>query len=168
MVRCCGGEDPAWWPGGDRLSRALRRSTMGAGVFHGRVRDGIGCGNPAMATGPPGRILWGCVWAVVGGGERGAARGLVLRAVLVLDQLAAMGSELIRAIRTARLHALLHLHLRPIDVMVYHGPRGRPRLEGGFPLRCLQRLSRPHLATRRCRWRDNRCTRGASIPVLSY
>jgi len=45
---------------------------------------------------------------------------------------------------------------------------GRPGFEGGFPLRCLQRLSRPHIATRRCRWRDNRYTRGASIPVLSY
>ena len=45
---------------------------------------------------------------------------------------------------------------------------GRPGLEGGFPLRCLQRLSRPRLATRRCGWRHNRCTRGASVPVLSY
>jgi hypothetical protein len=26
---------------------------MGAGVFHGRVRDGNGCCNPAMATRPP-------------------------------------------------------------------------------------------------------------------
>ena len=50
-------EDPARRPGGDRLSRGLGRSTMGAGAFHGRVRDGIGCGSPAMATGPPGRIL---------------------------------------------------------------------------------------------------------------
>lgn len=36
-----------WWTalcgsGGDRLSRVLRHSTMGAGVFNGRVRDGIG------------------------------------------------------------------------------------------------------------------------------
>jgi len=45
---------------------------------------------------------------------------------------------------------------------------GRPSFEVGFPLRCFQRLSRPHIATRRCRWRDNRYTRGASIPVLSY
>jgi hypothetical protein len=45
---------------------------------------------------------------------------------------------------------------------------GNAGFEGGFPLRCFQRLSRPHLATRRCRWRDNRYTRGASIPVLSY
>ncbi len=37
-------------PGGDLLSRGLSRSTMGAGGFHGRVRDGIGCGLPAMAT----------------------------------------------------------------------------------------------------------------------
>ena len=41
-------------------------------------------------------------------------------------------------------------------------------LEGGFTLRCLQRLSRPDLATRLCHWYDNRCTRGQSIPVLSY
>ena len=51
-------EDPAGWPGGDRLSRCLSNSTMGAEVFHGRVRDGIGCINLAMTTGPPGRILW--------------------------------------------------------------------------------------------------------------
>ncbi len=76
--------------------------------------------------------------------------------------------EFYRAIRTARLHALLHFHLRPIDVMVYHGPRGRPRLEGGFLLRCLQQLSRPYLATQRCSWRNNWYTRGTSIPVLSY
>ena len=37
-------------PGGDLLSRALGRSTMGAGGFHGRVRDGIGCRPPAKAT----------------------------------------------------------------------------------------------------------------------
>jgi hypothetical protein len=37
-------------PGGDLLSRALRHSTMGAGGFHGRVREGIGCGPPAKAT----------------------------------------------------------------------------------------------------------------------
>jgi hypothetical protein len=33
-------------------------------------------------------------------------------------------SELVRAIRTARLRWLPSFHLRPIDVMVYHGPRG--------------------------------------------
>jgi hypothetical protein len=33
-------------PGSDLLSRVLRRSTIGAGEFHGRVRDGIGCFSP--------------------------------------------------------------------------------------------------------------------------
>src|ERR1700712_4778297 len=47
------------------------------------------------------------------------------------------------------------------------GP-GKTHLETSFPLRCFQRLSLPHLATRRCHWRDNRYTRGASTPVLSY
>jgi hypothetical protein len=73
-----------------------------------------------------------------------------------------------RAIRTGRLNALLRFHPRPINVVVFHGSHARPGFEGGFPLRCIQRLSRPHIATRRCRWRDNRYTRGASIPVLSY
>ena len=36
----CGGSGR---PGGDLLSRVLRRSTIGAEGFHGRVRDGIGC-----------------------------------------------------------------------------------------------------------------------------
>ena len=33
-------------PGGDLLSHVLRRSTIGAEGFHGRVRDGIGCLTP--------------------------------------------------------------------------------------------------------------------------
>ena len=32
--------------------------------------------------------------------------------------------ELYRAIRTSQLHALPRFHTWPIDVMVYHGPRG--------------------------------------------
>ena len=45
---------------------------------------------------------------------------------------------------------------------------GISHLEGGFTLRCLQRLSLPDLATRPWTWRFNRYTRGQSIPVLSY
>ena len=45
---------------------------------------------------------------------------------------------------------------------------GNSFLQGGFTLRCLQRLSRPHFASQLCHWHDNCCTRGASIPVLSY
>ena len=163
--------DPAWWPGGDLLSRALGRSTMGAGVFHGRVRDGNGCVLPAMATWPPGRILRSeCPDRLCGWRVRACApvRGLVLHAVPLAGRRGGGGSELDREISTARLRRLPGFDLRPIDVVVSHVPQGRHRLEGGFPLRCLQRLSRPHLATRRCRWRDNRYTSGASIPVLSY
>ena len=86
-------EDPAGWPGGDRLSRCLSNSTMGAEVFHGRVRDGIGCINLAMTTGPPGRILTGRmlvsgIWMCVLGSEARVVRGLVLRAVPSCDGVA--------------------------------------------------------------------------------
>ena len=73
-----------------------------------------------------------------------------------------------RAISTGKLHALPHFHTRPINVVVFHGSSGRNRFEGGFPLRCLQRLSRPDIATLHCGWRHNRSTRGTFIPVLSY
>ena len=39
-------------PGGDLLSRVLRHSTISAEGFNGRVRDGIGFGPLAPATGP--------------------------------------------------------------------------------------------------------------------
>src|SRR5215213_9561172 len=71
-----------------------------------------------------------------------------------------------RAIITGKLHALPHFHTRPINVVVFHGSSGRNRFEGGFPLRCLQRLSRPDIATLHCGWRHNRSTRDPSIPVL--
>ena len=73
--------------------------------------------------------------------------------------------EACRAISTGQLNALARLYLRPIDVVVFHGPQGRPGFEGGFPLRCLQRLSCPHIATLHCRWHDNRSTSGAFTPV---
>jgi hypothetical protein len=52
-----------------------------------------------------------------------------------------------RAISTGKLNALLRLHIRPIDVIVFHGPSegvdplGRSHLEEGFALICVQRLS---------------------------
>jgi hypothetical protein len=51
-------------PGSDLLFRALRRSTIGAEGFHGRVRDGIGCfapryGHQADQTAPG---IAGPVW----------------------------------------------------------------------------------------------------------
>lgn len=73
-----------------------------------------------------------------------------------------------RTISTGKLHALLHFHTRPINVVVFHGSQGNTRFQVGFPLRCLQRLSIPYIATLLCGWRHNRSTRDMSIPVLSY
>ena len=49
--------------------------------------------------------------------------------------------ERVRAISNARLCALLHLHLRPIYVVVYNDPMWRSYLGEGFVLRCFQHLS---------------------------
>ena len=86
-----------------------------------------------------------------------------------MGSLSSSGSnQAYRAISTGQLNALLHLHLRPIDVVVFHGSQGRPCFEGGFTLRCLQRLSCPFIATQHCRWHDNWSTSGTFTPVLSY
>ena len=77
----------------------------------------------------------------------------------------------VRPISIGQLNTLLHLHLRPIYVVVFHESyllRRKSFLVGGFALRCFQRLSRPYVATQLCPWQNNWCTRGMSIPVLSY
>ena len=101
----------------------------------------------------------GLVCLFVGRQSLGMGGDLLFRCMIV---------EIDRTISTAKLHTLLRFHMLPIDVVVFHGSQGKPGFEAGFPLRCFQRLSFPHLATRLYRWRDNRSTRGASIPVLSY
>ena len=75
------------------------------------------------------------------------------------------------AVSTGPLRTSPYGHVRPIDPVVFREPSsfdGRPDLGGSFALICFQRLSVPHVATRRCRGRDSRHTRGASLPVLSY
>ncbi len=69
-----------------------------------------------------------------------------------------------RSISTPWLHPLLDFHLAPMNrcstcdlTGLFHEST---HLEVGFPLRCFQRLSAPHLATQ--------YTSGASLPVLSY
>ena len=143
-------------PGGDLLSHALRRSTIGAEGFHDRVRDGIGWYTLAMTTRPSKQRVV-CLFSAVRRAD--ASFGPCPWTIL---------SQADRAISTGKLHALPRFHTRPINVMVYHGSQGRPRFEGGFPLRCFQRLSRPDLATQLCGWRHNWSTRGPSTPVLSY
>ena len=142
--------------GSDLLSHALRRSTIGAKALNGRVRDGTGCFALAMTT-KPGKT---------------PILSKSARKHTAHDQRSSPAStesnQAFRAISTGQLNMLPCLHLRPIDVVVFHGPHGIPCFEGGFPLRCLQRLSFPIIATLHCRWRDNRSTSGSFTPVLSY
>ena len=78
---------------------------------------------------------------------RRVVRGLVLRAAgdVVADRPWPVRCWRIRSsigrLGPVSCSALPRLHLRPIDVVVFHGPQARPGFEVGFPLRCLQRLS---------------------------
>ena len=54
-----------------------------------------------------------------------------------------------RPISTGKLRASRLVHTRPIKLVVFEWPSGIPHLGGGFPLRCLQRLSGPSIATLR-------------------
>ena len=118
--------------GGDLLSHVLRRSTIGAAALNFRVRNGTGCFARAMTTKPGKRP----VSVVEYTGVRLWSGFCGRPAVTGSDQAC-------RAISTGQLSTLLHLHLRPIDVVVYHGPlgylvlRGASRLDAfsGYPFR---------------------------------
>ena len=152
-------------PGNDLLSRVLRHSTISAEKFNGRVRDGIGFWLLAQATGPAKDMASIRVFFAALSSVRGRARCSQFVSVADIDH---ENDQADRAISTGKLSTLLHLHTRPINVVVFHGSQGISRFEVGFPLRCIQRLSRPYIATLHCGWRHNRSTRGTSTPVLSY
>ena len=61
-----------------------------------------------------------------------------------------------RPISTCQLSTSLHSHLMPIYLVLFKGsyrsPYGISHLEGGFTLRCLQRLSLPDLAPLPWHW----------------
>lgn len=141
-------------PGNDLLSRVLRHSTISAEKFNGRVRDGIGFWLLAQATGPA--------------KDMASIRSFVCSQLWCFADIDHENDQADRAISTGKLSTLLRLHTRPINVVVFHGSQGISRFEVGFPLRCIQRLSRPYIATLHCGWRHNRSTRGTSTPVLSY
>ena len=133
--------------GSGLLSHMTLCSIIGDGELNFRVRNGVGCTLSSMAT----KEIWKCIeTGMEGFFEKQDAR----------------------AISTGQLHPSQGFHLQPIDEVVYLGPSGlasgRTYLKAGFPLRCFQRLSLPHIATLLCRWHDNRSTSGVSIPVLSY
>src|SRR5580704_16454788 len=169
-------------PGSDLLFQALRLSTIGAEDFDGRVRDGIGYRLLAMTTRPAKNgTMKQAIFLY--SSPAGLTRGSMLTprphglaawmagsgpAMTMMDIDVMRDDQAERAISTGKLNASPRLHTRPINVVVYHGSQGRTRFEVGFPLRCLQRLSRPYIATLHCGWRHNSSTRGTSIPVLSY
>ncbi len=119
--------------GGDLLSHTLRCSTIGATVLNDRVREGIGCFTRAMTTKPS--------------QQHQVQVNYVYMCSMFQPSwpnLAVTGSnQAYRAISTGQLNALLHLHLRPIDEVVYLGPqgylvlRGASRLDAfsGYPVR---------------------------------
>ena len=159
--------------GNDLLSRVLRHSTIGAEEFNGRVRDGIGFGLLAQITGPAknngmqGRPRAGAASNFLRGPTANSCNAGLCSSTSITDT-DHESNQANRAISTSKLNTLPRLHTWPINVVVFHGSQGSTRFEVGFPLRCLQRLSRPYIATLHCGWRHNSSTRGTSIPVLSY
>jgi hypothetical protein len=152
-------------PGDDLLSHVLRQSTIGAEAFDGRVRDGIGSYRLAEATRPAKDGVLKQNWRAANGGW---GEEVIFHPPLASTLLGYKNNQVERAISTGKLRALPRFHIRPIDVVVFHGSSGRNRFEAGFPLRCLQRLSIPYIATLHCGWRHNRSTRDTFTPVLSY
>ena len=152
-------------PGSDLLSQGLSHSTIGAEEFNGRVRDGIGLKLLARTTRPAKDK--DTKQAVISEGadvRRRSHKRLCNRCMDTENE----SNQANRTISTGKLHTLLYFHIRPINVVVFHGSQGNTRFEVGFPLRCFQRLSRPYIAMQHCRWHDNCSTRGTFIPVLSY
>ena len=124
--------------GDDLLSHALRRSTIGATVLNCQVRDGAGCFTCAMITKPKKEPLQTFLIQIF------VTCVVVYAFDYVRRRLSSTGSnQAYRAISTGQLSALPHLHLRPIDVVVFHGSqgylvlRGASRLDAfsGYPVR---------------------------------
>lgn len=151
--------------GGDLLSQGLSPSTIGATVLNFRVRDGTGCFTCAMTTKP--RKIPVALFALQKGDAQEAAYSrsgcaflhgcyvnqhrrlkrrsypCLLRCMFLICLSITGSNQAYRAISTGQLNALLRLHLRPIDVVVFHGPqgdlvlRGASRLDAfsGYPVR---------------------------------
>src|SRR5262245_35706738 len=159
-------------------------STIGGGRLNFRVRNGNGCDPAPMTTGK--LVAWGPAVrnAAISHVSSHCRSSQTICNERITTEYPANGSsnrvplkrnygQASRRISTSQLNASLRFHTWPINLVVYQEPLevlrpGRSHLVEGFTLRCLQRFSLPDVATRRCRWRDNRYTRGPSNPVLSY
>ena len=107
--------------------------------------------------------------------DRGGAKRRCDTMQCVVLRVGLLGSsQATRAIRTAALGALCSASTGGL-LTGWSSPAlqearglGSVHLGACFPLRCVQRLSQPIIATRRCPWQDSRDTSGLSDPVLSY
>jgi hypothetical protein len=150
------------------LPRSLDRSTIGAVGLNDRVRDGNECGPYALVASES-------IGTTIRGSDCGRTNAMqhVDRAVLCdlmylgvvkpHGRLGPLGSKGFTAIPPAAYRRDgLSRPFRELEAL------GKVHLGGSFPLRCIQRLSPPAIATRRCAWRHSRDTSGQSDPVLSY
>lgn len=96
-------------PGSDLLSRVLRRSTISAGAFHGRVRNGIGCSRSAITT---------------RSAKRTFSRSCSVPSTPLAMDIRNENDQADRTISTGKLQALPLFHTRPINVVVFHGSQG--------------------------------------------
>ena len=141
-----------------------RCSIIGSSRLNFRVRDGNGCDPTDRITGKLLNInldIWQLNTCII---STSCLNKFASQQILW----SSLGT-----ISTGQLSTLLHLHLQPINLVVFQGPSlplrvGRSHLRACFPLICIQRLSQPNFATQPCHWHDNWNTRGSSIPVLSY
>ena len=158
---------------------------IGAGAFHGPVRNGKGWDRPAMVARH--NCLLSCFQQegrIRSEGELSCRITVVLviqrvkrkkKFVLGLIALDLQGyrvkpyGQLVSVSLTHYCASTPDLSTSWSSTTLQGGlASGRSHLQASFTLRCFQRLSLPHLATRRYDWRHNRYTRGASTPVLSY
>ena len=156
------GRTPPVWSPGKRPAGGRGRAGRTLAVVRSSVtqRPGVGVARCISATGPSegtcvtgGRTLVPVRW------PRVRPRIGVVKSLGCWDwSAAAVARRALPAHRPGRLPG------------AFGGPQSarKPGFEDGFALRCLQRLSGPDLATRRCPERDSRHTRGRSSPILSY
>ena len=146
--------------------RGLPRSILAAGTFHGRVRDGNAWDHAAL---PP-RLS-----KVLALADKPSENCKVIR--IRTNQTGFINETQLwsspRPISTARLHTLLHFHLRPINHVFYMGsylvdPVGELIFRWASNLDAFSFYPLRTQLPGMCRWRDNPYTGGPSVSVLSY
>ena len=160
-------------PGSVLLLHGECQTTIGAGAFHFRVRDGIGWDHTAMAARESVRCARSRASSAWG---RDVTVSCSVRSLDMRRGGEASWGYMVKPhgslVRVSSMHCCTstpRLSTR-WSTWVLQGARspGRSHLGARFPLRCFQRLSLPYVATRQCHWHDNRNTSGTSTPVLSY